>query len=299
MVRPFVDIAFSLCFFFSGEWRQAELLHVKDASGSICMNSWFYQSLVVPFVISLPLWFRFAQCLRRYYDTGKRNPNLLNASKYAMAYSVVLFGALHQPDGGEQETFHRAWYLAACVSSLITFSWDVLMDWGLFIHGTFLRDRLMYPVWAYIAAIILDLGLRFLWTLTLFPSVAAFFAGGAAPGVATADYSPLSMYLTALLSWAEVSRRCMWAFFRVEHEHLTNAFGFRRVDFVPLHFDSPLDHESQDVKQKMTTASKLRFFFELFMFFSAVFGVAAYTFHWQVSTAPIQASGKSSTNAPA
>lgn len=299
MVRPFVDIAFSLCFFFSGEWRSSDLLHVKDASGSICMNSWTYQNLIVPFVISLPLWFRFAQCLRRYYDTGKRIPNLLNATKYAIAYTVVLFGALHPSEGSEQ-SFHRAWYVSAATSTLITFFWDVYMDWGLFKNkGFLLRERLMYPTWAYVAAIAADLVLRFIWTLTLFPSVAAFFAGGAAPGLANADYSPLSMYLTALLSWAEVSRRCMWAFFRVEHEHLTNAFGFRRVDFVPLHFDSPLDHDSDDVRKRMSTINKLGFFTELFVFLALFLSVAIFTFNWQVSTSPYRSGTlRSSTPTP-
>lgn len=30
----------------------------------------------------------------------------------------------------------------------------------------------------------------------------------------------------------------MWAFIRVENEHLTNCEGFRRVGFVPMHFET-------------------------------------------------------------
>ena len=30
----------------------------------------------------------------------------------------------------------------------------------------------------------------------------------------------------------------MWAFFRVENEHLNNVADFRRIDFVPLHFET-------------------------------------------------------------
>ena len=30
----------------------------------------------------------------------------------------------------------------------------------------------------------------------------------------------------------------MWAFIRVENEHLNNVGDFRRVDFVPLHFQT-------------------------------------------------------------
>lgn len=284
MVRPIVDITFSFCFFFSGEWHQENALQVKDATQSICMNSWFYQNLIVPFVISLPLWWRFAQCLRRYYDTGKRIPNLLNATKYAIAYSVVLLGAVHAT-AGDDAYFHQVWFTSALVSSLVTFFWDVFMDWGLFkSRSPRLREALLYPTWAYYVAIVLDLNLRFLWTCTLFPSVAAFFAGGMTPGMANSDYSTLSMYLTALISWLEACRRSMWACFRVEHEHVENAFGFRRVDFVPLHFDSPLDHEGEDVKKKMTPISKFGFFVELFVFFSWLAAVAAFTIHYQLSS---------------
>lgn len=36
----------------------------------------------------------------------------------------------------------------------------------------------------------------------------------------------------------ECCRRTIWGFFRLEHEHRHNSQGFRRVDFVPLHFST-------------------------------------------------------------
>ncbi|GLE04059.1 hypothetical protein PINS_up012970 [Pythium insidiosum] len=35
----------------------------------------------------------------------------------------------------------------------------------------------------------------------------------------------------------ELFRRTYWGFFRLENEHLRNTQGFRRVDFIPLHYD--------------------------------------------------------------
>ena len=35
-------------------------------------------------------------------------------------------------------------------------------------------------------------------------------------------------YLTPILALAELARRCVWGFFRLEHEHLSNAFQHRR-----------------------------------------------------------------------
>ena len=39
---------------------------------------------------------------------------------------------------------------------------------------------------------------------------------------------------------AEICRRTMWSFFRLENEHLNNTSGYRRVAHIPLHFETPL-----------------------------------------------------------
>ncbi|KAH9255488.1 hypothetical protein BASA81_006304 [Batrachochytrium salamandrivorans] len=282
LVRPFVDVAFSFCFFGTGEWREPQVLQVKDSTQSECMNSWAYRRLLVPLMISLPLWFRFAQCLRRYYDTGLRHPNLTNATKYAIAYSVVLLGTLERAGlETSMPNFYTWWFTSAVLNSLITFSWDVVFDWGLFKQpGVVLRERLMYTnTWFYYLAIAFDLILRFMWTITLFPSVVQFFGnGGTSAGIASADSSAWAMYATAFLGWFEACRRCMWSLFRVEHEHLNNAFGFRRVDFVPLHFDV----KEREERPQLSMTSKVRFFGEFVVFLALVLSVAYFAFSWQV-----------------
>lgn len=61
----------------------------------------FAMDLMVPFVRCLPAWFRFAQCLRRFRDSGSKSVSyLINAGKYAMSFLVVLFDTLrHGSDG--------------------------------------------------------------------------------------------------------------------------------------------------------------------------------------------------------
>jgi hypothetical protein len=39
---------------------------------------------------------------------------------------------------------------------------------------------------------------------------------------------------SVIMSFVEISRRCMWALFRLEHEHLVNVEGYRAVSAVPL-----------------------------------------------------------------
>jgi hypothetical protein len=51
-------------------------------------------------------------------------------------------------------------------------------------------------------------------------------------------------------------RRTVWSFFRLENEHLHNAFAFRRVKFIPLHFDA-CKHDDGDAKKPKHTACSI------------------------------------------
>jgi len=67
----------------------------------------------------------------------------------------------------------------------------------------------------------------------------------------------------------------MWSVLRVEYEHLSNTQGYRRVDYVPLHFETSIHSKSAgDEKAR----SKFQVFFELFLFAVVVFAVALYAF---------------------
>lgn len=75
-------------------------------------------------------------------------------SQYAFAHSVVLFGVFH-PSFKSTTThvglYQSLWILSLALSTMYTFSWDVLMDWGLGYrkHG-YLRERLMFKrKWIY------------------------------------------------------------------------------------------------------------------------------------------------------
>lgn len=52
-------------------------------------------------VSTLPAWFRFAQCLRRYRDTKMAFPHLVNAGKYSTTFFVVLFSGLYSSTLGK------------------------------------------------------------------------------------------------------------------------------------------------------------------------------------------------------
>lgn len=49
----------------------------------------------------LPAWFRFVQCLRRYRDTKRAFPHLVNAGKYSTTFFAVTFTALYHTHKGK------------------------------------------------------------------------------------------------------------------------------------------------------------------------------------------------------
>jgi EXS family len=95
----------------------------------------------------------------------------------------------------------------------------------------------MYPKnEMYYGIIGLDLVLRFAWVLTLVPPQSgARFA--------------LPAYLSLVSMMLEIFRRTIWGFLRLENEHRSNTAGFRRVDFVPLHFTTGHKHGYKQEEQ--------------------------------------------------
>jgi hypothetical protein len=271
MVKVFQDIAWTLCWVFSGAFTVREDMK-KGTTDFDWPSSHWYKNVLIPIICLAPLLIRFNQCLRRYIDTGDRWPHLANATKYALSQTVTLFGAFHplyleysSETREEVNLFQIFWMILFVSSSLYSFTWDVYMDWGLGRREfNFLGPSLMYPRRSYYYAVIaIDLGklllpassqpfafptmfshafrlspvLRFMWVLTLIPP-----SSGAKFEVPS--------YLSAVTMMLELFRRTIWGFFRLENEHRSNAAGFRRVSFVPLHFNTGHHHGYKDKKEK-------------------------------------------------
>lgn len=87
-------------------------------------------SYMLPFFSCLPLWWRMAQCLRRYYYT-RRTQMLFNALKYACGFSVVFFssvnGNFQQYEPGYWPISRILWLCSFICSTLYMYCWDVFM----------------------------------------------------------------------------------------------------------------------------------------------------------------------------
>ena len=240
MVKVFIDIAWTIGFIVSGDF-----LITDDADRT---HSWqhqfWYKNVLIPLICLAPLWFRFNQSLRKYVDTGIRGPNLANAFKYALSQTVTLFGAFHplylfisddnnQSGKAPTESLYSVFWMGlVVVSSLYSYFWDVYMDWGLGRPSYFfLGPRLMYPNrFHYYGVMFIDLFLRFMWILSLLPpdSGAKF---------------EVPSYLTFVTMSLELIRRTLWGLFRLENEHRHSTYGYRSVEFVPLHFSTGHIHK--------------------------------------------------------
>ncbi|KAK7005649.1 protein-er retention protein [Favolaschia claudopus] len=226
---------------------------------------------VAPTIMSLPYLIRFKQCVIEYSlaSNESRRP-LFNALKYATSFPVIYLSAAQRivvselvREKGDQiakEAWHgehrlfRLWLLAAAVNSLYSFWWDVTNDWGLtlledrppprrlllshnpslsasddphmaatnhqrqqqqnFPYG--LRPTLLYPLPVYPLLVFLNLVLRLTWSIKLSTHLHTKTDGSVA---------------IFWLEMAEVVRRWMWVFLRVEWEvikKLNNGNGSRR-----------------------------------------------------------------------
>ncbi|KAK6629510.1 hypothetical protein RUM43_003327 [Polyplax serrata] len=199
LTAAFLDFHFVICFYLTNEdWE-------VPGDVSNCVS---YAYVIRPIVHCLPAWFRFAQCLRRYYDSREAFPHLANALKYSTTFFVVTFASLKEVYKDNYEstmtnTFVYEWIVASIVSSCYTYTWDIKMDWGLFDSKSgehkFLREETVYnTVGFYYFAIVEDLLLR----------------------------------------------RFVWNFFRLENEHLNNCGKFRAVrdiSVAPLNTSDDVD----------------------------------------------------------
>ncbi|RHY44142.1 hypothetical protein DYB34_009780 [Aphanomyces astaci] len=241
------DFAWSVCFFTTGEFLE------PSTSTSACSSNFYYARVAVPLISALPLWWRCVQSLRRVYEMKGWFPGLLNAIKYALAQLVVLFGLFHSfySPVEPSNVVQVLWVVLFVVSSVYSWLWDVVMDWGLGRpQNHFLGDGHMYSRrWVYYAAMAVDFVLCFSWTLALIPP--------------TDEYSVVVgvlLYLQPVTMFMEPIRRSMWSCFAMENEHLRNTLGFRKERFIPLHFERKPQKKATDKRddsQMLTFKDKL------------------------------------------
>jgi hypothetical protein len=258
MVKIWVDVEASACIFSTWFFTAGYGADMVECSG--------VARVVVPIIIALPLWWRFMQCLRRYYDTTQRRPHLPNALKYFFTHSVVIMGAYHpifqDHHASSWQTYRIVWLLCCVGSTLYSIWWDVCMDWGLLTMQNasypLLRSELVFSrhVWFYYYAMVSNFFLRWVWVITIIPFSFEDSAG-------SEKWTPGTSYFAALLSYdqiivpalgiLELIRRFQWSILRVEYEQIVQGTHLR-VDahlpvFIQQHQKSSADKKTDEAQR--------------------------------------------------
>lgn len=199
-------------------------------------------SRLLGFFSALPPIWRALQCIRRYHDTKNVFPHLVNGGKYAMTIMSAVTLSLYRMRGTESNL--GLFITFSIINSLYTSVWDLFMDFSFFQPDTrhrFLRDILgLKHRWLYYAIMILDPILRFNWI---------FYA------IFTHDKQH-STVVSFLVGLAEVTRRGMWALFRVENEHCANVAQYKASRDVPLPY--PLHPQEPLIERPSTEEEEER-----------------------------------------
>eukprot|EP00253_Pinus_taeda_P032366 PITA_32366 len=195
------------------------------ASSDICSQNQAIQHFEL-FVAILPYWWRLLQCLRRWRDDRKDQSQIANGGKYISALIAVLVRLTYETN---QTKLCLALYIvSSTIATVYQFYWDVVMDWGLLQRKSvnpWLRDQLILKSRSpYFISMAADALLRLTWLYSLILHQVCGFE------------SIDRKHLDFIFGMAEIARRGMWNFYRVENEHLNNVGKFRAVKTVPLPF---------------------------------------------------------------
>ena len=93
MVKVLLDALWCCYFFLKGAFLRSESDRKNLSDLQNTTHSFWYKQVLAPAVCFFPIWFRFAQCLRKYVDVGdghRRWVHLWNAAKYAFSLIVTI-----------------------------------------------------------------------------------------------------------------------------------------------------------------------------------------------------------------
>ena len=213
-VALLLDLQYLGYYLISDPWIVGTEMH----DDNVCTQS---ANGIRPVISCLPALWRLFQCLRCFYDTREVR-HLINAGKYSTTFPVVVFATLFavkvKPgfslahlDLNDVGWIIICWLLSSFVHALYTFIWDIYCDWGLLQlqKGTLLRPKILYrSKCLYFIAIVFDMILRFAWTWKL--------------TLAIVWHVDSDLIYTGLVI-AEILRRFVWNFFRVEFEQIVRS----------------------------------------------------------------------------
>jgi len=203
----FYDIEYTFCYLFY------DIQFPLSQQTCTTSHTW-----VKPVLAILPSFWRFFQCLRRYYDT-RDIFHLINATKYLSGILVTVFAFT--------KSFSTIWFVlwivGITVATVFSFIWDLKRDWSVAQYNvkyTLVRNTKLYPqVWYYFG-MITNCIMKVMWTLTISPTVVEKLVN--------------PELFNTFIAAVEIYRRGQWNIFRLENEQINNIEKFHVLADVPL-----------------------------------------------------------------
>jgi hypothetical protein len=114
---------YALCWILSGSfWNTADddsEFNTRNFGSSYMQCTGPTMLMIIDSFVLVPLWIRFAQCLRSYYDTQLFYPHIYNAIKYFLAILVVVYAMI----GGTSDTVY---YIFGALAAAYKAFWYVI-----------------------------------------------------------------------------------------------------------------------------------------------------------------------------
>lgn len=170
--------------------------------------------ILIALLAALPFAIRVRQCSIQYLgcnDSLGRIPIMLNIIKYCTAFPPI-FIACMATLGYYHPYLPFLTSVLTAVNSLYSFTWDIMMDWGLLQislkEGKLVtRSQSYFPTLLYYCVSVSNLILRFAWASNIY---IPYFQ----------QMEP--HHLVFMLEVVEVIRRAVWNIFRIEWEIINN-----------------------------------------------------------------------------
>eukprot|EP00929_Paragymnodinium_shiwhaense_P055914 TRINITY_DN27993_c0_g1_i1.p1 TRINITY_DN27993_c0_g1~~TRINITY_DN27993_c0_g1_i1.p1 ORF type:complete len:766 (-),score=135.96 TRINITY_DN27993_c0_g1_i1:251-2548(-) len=246
VAKPLQEVPAALCYWQAPHPVTQDNLKIFAKYGTMCGT--FTHAALIPIIGGLPYLWRALQCLRRYSDTEDRR-HVWNFGKYVSSLSIIIVSVLWP----ESTT---ALVVVSAIATVYAYIWDIHLDWGLSVRdlrafligsedarsprqhsqalsaapmassssGSVVRDadeRHHLPRRLYIACVVLDLLARCTWVVTLVPLSMI------------SSSIVIRVLMGSIVASIEILRRAVWMVFRLEHEQVSNASGFRALLWVP------------------------------------------------------------------
>ena len=227
-VTTFKDFAYTFCYFVN----LISTGSMQNTCDKYPFKTAFLVVIVFPVVLKIGfLVNRFVFLILRRRTNLNFGTDLIRLLINIGRMSIGLVTAFLSFFSSTSDGLFIAWIVISIISTLYMYFWDIIIEWGFLSNKYLLRDsRVFRNTWLYYAAMIINLGLRYAWTITISSSL---FTSNVNKSVITTT--------TAVL---EVFRRTVWNIFKVELDHLrlVGTFNSMTEDTLPF----PIDFNMQD-----------------------------------------------------